>query len=83
MTMFRSVSARYYGPCHGVSTQIRVSSGYRNDSFSHIETLQNFLDIILKQLPAFPIRQLERAAYPGKDFAQAFKQPTDVRGIED
>src|SRR5262252_2259856 len=26
-TVLRSVSARYYGPCHGVSTQIRVSSG--------------------------------------------------------
>jgi ABC-type cobalamin/Fe3+-siderophores transport system ATPase subunit len=28
-------------------------------------------------LPALSTRQLERAVYPGKDFAQAFKQPTD------
>jgi len=48
MTLFLSVSARYYGPCHGVSTQIRVPSGYRNDSFSHIEILQNSPDLILK-----------------------------------
>src|SRR5262249_20731448 len=55
-TVFLSVSARYYGPCHGVSTQIRGPSGYRNDSLSHIETLQNSPDTILKQLLAFSTR---------------------------
>ncbi len=65
-----------------MSTQIRVLSGSRNESFSHIETRQNAPDTILKELPVLSLRQYERAIYPGKDFAQAFKQPTEVRGIE-
>ena len=52
-----------------MSTQIRALLEYRNDSFSHIETLQNSLDIILKPLPALSTRQPEPAIYPGKDFA--------------
>src|SRR5262249_45114390 len=65
-TVFRGVSARYYGPCHGVSTQIRVPSGYHHDSFSHIETLQNSPDTILKLWPALSTRQPEHAIYPAR-----------------
>ena len=66
-----------------MSTQIRVLSGYRNDSFSHIETLQYSQDTFLKSLPALSPRQPERAVYSGKHFAQAFQWPTDMRGRED
>ena len=65
-TVFRSVSARYYGPCYGVSTQIRMPSGYHHDSLSHIVTLQNSPDHILKRWPAFSTRHFRPPAWGPK-----------------